>query len=160
MTGTGDLTRFALDTNILVYVEAFERVPSDKAKVERASALIDLFTDVGAKPVIALQTLAELHRVLARKRGLSAPQATAAIAPWRRLGDVVETSHDIFDAALQLASDHLLSIYDAIIFACAVHARCDLLLSEDMQDGFAWRGVTIANPFAAKLEPRLAKLLA
>jgi predicted nucleic acid-binding protein len=72
----------------------------------------------------------------------------------------VPTDEAVFDAALELASHHHFQIYDAIILAAAVQVRCDLLLSEDMQDGFAWRGVTIANPFAATLEPRLARLLA
>jgi hypothetical protein len=34
-----------------------------------------------------------------------------------------------------------------------------LLLSEDLQDGFTWRGVTVTNPFAAALHPLLAALL-
>lgn len=35
----------------------------------------------------------------------------------------------------------------------------DLLLSEDLQDGFAWRGVTIVNPFADVPHPLLTALL-
>ena len=34
-----------------------------------------------------------------------------------------------------------------------------LLLSEDLQDGFTWRGVTVANPFSASPHPLLAGLL-
>ena len=34
-----------------------------------------------------------------------------------------------------------------------------LLLSEDLQDGFTWRGVTVANPFAAQQHPLWASLL-
>ncbi len=34
-----------------------------------------------------------------------------------------------------------------------------MLLSEDMQDGFVYRGVTVANPFAAALHPLLASVL-
>jgi predicted nucleic acid-binding protein len=35
-----------------------------------------------------------------------------------------------------------------------------LLLSEDLQDGFTWRGVTVANPFGAAKRPLLAAMLA
>lgn len=38
-------------------------------------------------------------------------------------------------------------------------ARCDLLLSEDLQDGFAWRGVTVTNPFGSAPDPRIVNLL-
>jgi predicted nucleic acid-binding protein len=39
------------------------------------------------------------------------------------------------------------------MLAAAAQAGCRLLLSEDMQDGFTWRGVTIRNPFAATPPP-------
>ena len=38
-------------------------------------------------------------------------------------------------------------------------ADCRYLLTEDMQDGFRWRGVTIANPFASSLPHPLTALL-
>jgi predicted nucleic acid-binding protein len=41
----------------------------------------------------------------------------------------------------------------------AAENRCRLLLSEDFQDGFTWRGVTVANPFAAQRSPLLHALL-
>jgi hypothetical protein len=41
-----------------------------------------------------------------------------------------------------------LAIWDAIILAAASEAGCRVLLSEDMQEGFTWGGVTIINPFA------------
>lgn len=78
---------------------------------------------------------------------------------WRSVAETVPTTEALFVSALELASDHQLQIDDAIILSAAAHARCDLLASEDMQDGFTWRGVTVANPFAATLKPRLAKLL-
>jgi predicted nucleic acid-binding protein len=106
-----------------------------------------------------VQALAELHRVLVRKGALEPLKATQALSGWTSICDVLWTDESIFYDALDLASDHKLQIYDAIIFAAAVRARCDLLLSEDLQDGFAWRGCVVANPFAHKLEPRLARLL-
>jgi predicted nucleic acid-binding protein len=46
-----------------------------------------------------------------------------------------------------------------VILAAAAEAGCRLLVSEDMQAGFTWGGVTIVNPFAAKPDPALALLL-
>jgi hypothetical protein len=34
-----------------------------------------------------------------------------------------------------------------------------LFLSEDLQEGFTWGGVTVTNPFAPALHPLLAVLL-
>ena len=54
---------------------------------------------------------------------------------------------------------HRFSIWDCVIVAVSANAGCDLLLSEDMQDGFAWGGLTIVNPFAASPHPLLRSLL-
>jgi predicted nucleic acid-binding protein len=45
------------------------------------------------------------------------------------------------------------------MLAVAAEGSCRLLLSEDLQDGFSWRGVTVANPFAAVRHPLLAAML-
>jgi predicted nucleic acid-binding protein len=50
-------------------------------------------------------------------------------------------------------------IWDALILAVAAENRCRLLLSEDFQAGFTWRGVTVVNPFAAQPSPLLKGLL-
>jgi predicted nucleic acid-binding protein len=46
------------------------------------------------------------------------------------------------------------------MLAAAADAGCRLLLSEDLQEGFTWRGVTVVNPFADTRHPLLAALLA
>lgn len=154
------LIKLALDTNILVYAESVGRDERDEPKVGRALRLVGLMRKRLQFPVIAFQTLAELHQVLVRKHHLSRTETQARTQKWRAFAELVPTDEIVFTAALELASGHQFPIYDAIILAAAVESRSDLLLSEDMQDGFAWRGVTVANPFAAKLEPRLERLFA
>jgi predicted nucleic acid-binding protein len=61
--------------------------------------------------------------------------------------------------ATDLASDHGLTIWDSVVLAASAEAECRLLLSEDLQEGFTWRGVTVTNPFAPALHPLLAALL-
>ena len=74
---------------------------------------------------------------------------------WRETCFVAGTSTTAFDAALDLTERHDLQIWDAVILAVSVEAGCRLLLSEDMQEGFSWAGLTIANPFADILHPML-----
>ncbi len=62
-------------------------------------------------------------------------------------------------AALNLASVHRLQIWDAVILSAAASAGCRVLLSEDLQDGFTWNGVTVVNPFAPEPNALLAELL-
>ncbi|HEV2396631.1 MAG TPA: hypothetical protein VGS27_06805 [Candidatus Sulfotelmatobacter sp.] len=46
-----------------------------------------------------------------------------------------------------------------MILSAAAAGSCRLLLSEDLQDGFTWNGVTVVNPFAAKKHDLLTGLL-
>jgi len=61
---------------------------------------------------------------------------------------------------MDLAAEHGLSIWDSVILAASAEAGCRLLLSEDLQDGFTWRGVTVTNPFSANVHPLLKAALA
>lgn len=53
-------------------------------------------------------------------------------------------------AAADLAANHRLGIWDAVVLSAAAAAGCRLLLSEDLQGGFTWNGVTVTNPFLRK----------
>lgn len=145
--------RCALDTNILVYAEGINGP-------ERQAAATDLLDRLATVDVVlALQTLGELFAVLRRKGGCNAAEAAEGIKPWRDGYRLVPTSGSLFDGALRHAGESGLQIWDCIILEAAAEAGCALLLSEDMQDGFVYRGVTVANPFAERLHPLLASLL-
>ena len=145
--------RVALDTNILVYVEGVNG-PEPK---EAAAGLIRKLP--ASDTFVPIQVLGELFLVLLRKAGWSRAQARMAVLSWHDTFPVIETSSTILLAALELCVDHKLRIWDAVILAGAAEAECRLLLSEDLQDGFAWRGVTVVNPFARKKNDVLKSLL-
>jgi predicted nucleic acid-binding protein len=62
-------------------------------------------------------------------------------------------------AAADLATDHQLGIWDAVILSAASQAGCRLLLSEDLEEGFTWAGVTVVNPFSSPRHALLEALL-
>ena len=98
--------------------------------------------------VVPIQVCFELHHLLVRKRGL-APRTAAELV--RDLTDgavIVPSDLAVLEAAFDLVGHHGLQTYDAVILASAARAGCDILYSEDMQDGFEWQGVRIVNPFA------------
>jgi predicted nucleic acid-binding protein len=108
---------------------------------------------------IPVQVLAELFNVLVKKGRRSREDATAAVLSWGDVFPLVETTRDVLLGAADLASAHQLGIWDAGVLAGAADARCRLLLSEDLQDGFTWRGVTVASAFHSPRPPLLAALL-
>lgn len=134
--------RVALDTNILVYAEGV----NGGAMREKAVELIGKLPPDSV--VIPVQALGELYQVLVRKAGRAPPDARAVILGWRDAFPLIDTSGTVMLAATDLATDHQLHIWDAVISAAAAGADCRLLLSEDLQNGFTWSGTTVVNPFS------------
>ena len=146
--------RVALDTNILAYAEGVNGVAMKRAALELVQKLPE-----GAA-LLPVQTLGELFNLLVRKAGRAPARARRALLSWQDAFPSIETSAAIMLAAADLAADHRLSIWDSVILSAAAEAGCRLLLSEDLQDGFTWRGVTVTNPFSTPKHELLAALLA
>lgn len=143
----------ALDTNFLVYAEGM----NDAAKRDIA---LDTIRRLPQEAVILpVQVLGELFHVLVRKAGKSPSDARSAVISWQDSFETAPTTPEVMMAAADLATDHRLGIWDAVILSAASRAGCRLLLSEDLQDGFTWGGVTIVNPFLAQRAPLLQVLL-
>ncbi len=145
--------RMALDTNVLAYAEGVN------GAVMRDKALKLIQRLPPGSIVLPVQALGELFNVLVRKAKRRPVRARAAVLSWRDAYAVVETSAAVIVDATDLASDHGLTIWDSVVLAASAAAECRLLLSEDLQEGFTWRGVTVANPFAPTLHPILAASL-
>jgi predicted nucleic acid-binding protein len=145
--------RVALDTNILAYAEGANggsRQSATRAIIRRLA---------GDSRVIPAQALGELYNVLVRKLEWPRERARTAIAMWRNGIQIAPTTTAAMIAAIDLAADHRLSIWDSVMLAVAAEGGCELLLSEDFQDGFTWGGVTVVNPFAATRHPLLDAVL-
>jgi predicted nucleic acid-binding protein len=146
--------RIAVDTNVLGYAEGLD----DEDKRTRAADILLALRSHDL--VMPLQVAAELHHLIMRRRKTPPKEAGYSFAYWRALlARHPATLTSTLDTALDLAAAHRLQIFDAIILAAAAEAGCRMLLSEDMQDGFVWRGVMVVNPFAPTPHPLLADLL-
>jgi predicted nucleic acid-binding protein len=127
------------DTNVLLYVAS-----GDPAKADRAEKLI------ASGGTISVQVLNEITNVARRKMGMSWTETRAFLSMMRGLLPVQPLTIDIHETGVALAERHELSTYDAMIAASALHADCDTLWSEDMQDGIVLDDrLRIANPFRA-----------
>lgn len=143
--------RAALDTNILVYAEGVNGL----IRQQTAAAVLNRL--LAADLVIPVQVPGELLHVLARKAGRS---RAAIRLVWLDGYETAPTTIESFVSANNLVADHQLAPWEPVIVAAAAQAGCSLLLSEDLQDGFAWGGLVVANPFADPVHPALARLYA
>jgi predicted nucleic acid-binding protein len=146
--------RVALDTNILAYAEGV----GDVLRCDAARRLVGQLPQ--GSVVLPAQTLGELARVLGGKVKLAPAAVRAAVLEWSDSFEVLDSTWPAFAAALDLNVDHQLPMWDALVLAVAAENRCRLLLSEDFQHGFTWRGVTVVSPFLVPVPPLLAGLLA
>lgn len=134
--------KLALDTNVLAYAEGVNGALLKKAALELLKDLPQ------ALVVVPVQVLGELYRVLVGKAGWKPTAAQAALLSWSDAFQTIETSTDIMLAAVDVAVHHKFGIWDAVILCSGEEAGCRLLLSEDMQHGFTYKGITVVNPFA------------
>jgi predicted nucleic acid-binding protein len=127
------------DTNVLLYIASV-----DPAKADRAEGLI------GAGGMISVQVLNEITNVARRKMGMLWAEARAFLSMIRGLLSVRPLTIDIHETGVSLEERYGLSIYGATIAASALHADCDTLWSEDMQDGIVLDDrLSVVNPFRA-----------
>lgn len=146
--------KIALDTNVLGYAAG---VGDDGAKRHTALGLLETLAPTSL--VLPSQVAGEFYNILTRKGGHDPKTARRIVQGWADTLGLAAPTADTMTTALEGAAFFNLQIWDALVLAIAAEAGCGLLLSEDMQDGFVYRGVTVANPFAATLHPLLASVL-
>lgn len=101
--------------------------------------------------VISVQVLNELAAVARRKLNMSWAEIRQVLDDIRTLCEPpVPLSLETHASAVEIAERYGYQIYDALIVAAALEARCHVLYSEDMQDGQVIGSLTIRNPFSPR----------
>lgn len=126
-----------LDTNVLVYAFTSDR------RAPTAQALL------AQDCVISVQGLNEFTNVARRKLAMSWTEVQDALAAIRTLCRTVRPLDlETHDQAVRLAERHGYTIFDALIVAAALGAGCNVLFSEDLQNGMLIdRRLRIVDPF-------------
>jgi predicted nucleic acid-binding protein len=126
------------DTNVFVYA-----VVQDDPRSQRAEELI------AEGGTISVQVLNEFVDVVRRKAKMSWNEVRFAVDNIKALcPDPLPVTLDTHGEALAIAEKYGYRIYDGLIVASALEARCTILYSEDMQDGHVIdHRLTIRNPF-------------
>jgi len=96
--------------------------------------------------VISAQVLSELCNVTTRKMKLSPVDIEVEV---QRFSQFVAFGADIdlVLESLRLMGVTSISFFDAMIVASARRANCEVLLTEDLNDGQVISGVRVVNPF-------------
>lgn len=125
------------DTSVLVYVIFQDEVRGPIAE--------ELLTTGG---YISVRVMNELAAVARRKFHMSWTDIGEATTAIRALcHPALPLTSETHDKAIELAGRYGYHIYDSLIIASALEAGCDVLYSEDMQDGQRITSLRIRNPF-------------
>ncbi|HEX4862214.1 MAG TPA: PIN domain-containing protein [Rhizomicrobium sp.] len=131
----------SLDANILVYaadLDAGERHARAQDVVRRASNSYAGLTE---------QSLFEFFHASTRKSKMSYAEAAVTMRDLLQSFVLLLPPQTIVEDTLALRDRNNLSVWDSRLLAvCAAHG-CGHLLSEDLQDGAQYGGVTVVNPF-------------
>jgi predicted nucleic acid-binding protein len=138
-------TRFFLDTNIFVY--SFDA--SSPKKAAQATKLIRKGIETRGG-IVSYQVVQEFFNVALRRfaKPMSSVDAEQYLSTTFRPLLAVHSSSALYGEALRIGARFRLAWYDSLIVASAIEGQCDVLYSEDFQDGQQIGSVAIANPFA------------
>ena len=129
-----------IDTNVLIY--GYSEDEPDKR--QRA---IDCVRS--GEAWISTQVLNETINVLKRKFSLSYSQIRDAVQEVSKGFPIILVSVNTIEMALNLAERYQYSYFDSLILASALEAGCQILYSEDLQDGQRIENqLMIVNPFS------------
>jgi predicted nucleic acid-binding protein len=141
--------RYFLDTNVLVYA-------NDSSDARKQEAAVRLITDgiQSGRAVISSQVLGEFWVTVTRKPQVPLDLQTAEMELERfRALRVIGIEYGTVKAALHLQKRHQLPYWDALVLAAAQLSGCARLYSEDMNEGQAYDGLMVANPFSVGARP-------
>jgi predicted nucleic acid-binding protein len=126
------------DTNVLIYA-----IAQNDSRGVRAE---ELLAEGG---VVSVQVMNEFVSVSRRKLHMPWAEVIEALDAIRILCPApVPISIEMHESALNIAQKYGYGIYDALIAAAALEAKCSMLYSEDLQDGQVIdKRLTIRNPF-------------
>ncbi|MDW3688277.1 PIN domain-containing protein [Cupriavidus sp. CV2] len=128
-----------IDSNVLLYL-----LSTDAAKADRAEAI------VLAGGRIGVQVLNEITNVARRKMAMPWQEVNELVSLIQSLCPVEPLTLETHEKGRKIAERYGFSVYDAMIVAAALLSGCEVLYSEDMQDGMEIEeGLRICNPFVA-----------
>ena len=145
MTGLADTmpNRDFFDSNILIY--AADRSEPEKQFQARRLLNSAVENETGA---LSVQVLSEFFSVVTKRipNPLSVEEAEAIIERTAVL-PVVELDWSLVRRAIDTHKEYGISYWDSLIVAAAEKAGCAQIISEDLNSGQSYHGITVVDPF-------------
>ena len=132
-----------VDANVLVYAFDSSAAPKQQA----ARQLLERLWESGTG-CLSIQVLQEFFVTITKKvpKPLPVDDAKARVQEFAAWNVFAPKADDIV-AAIDLHTQAKIGFWDAMVVLAAAEFGCDVLWTEDLNDGQRLRGVRIRNPF-------------
>jgi len=126
------------DTNVVVYAFA-----KDGAKITIAEGILE------KQPTISVQVISEFLNVCRIKLGMDMPTRHKLARELIAGCSIVALEPRVVEKAMEIEAQAQISYWDALIVAAALLSGCDILYTEDLENGRTFEDqLTVVNPFA------------
>jgi len=139
-----------VDANVFIYARDLR----DSRKQERAAQWLELLWRERLGRTSA-QAISEFYAIATRKLGVAAELAWEYVeqyCSWKPQA----VDENVLRRAREIEKRYRLSWWDSTIVAAAQLQDCQLLLTEDLQDGAKLGSVTVRNPFTLQVSEAAA----
>ncbi len=136
------MAKVFLDTNVIVYANDAR----DPLKQERAIDIVSVAIREGTG-VVSTQVLQEYAVTASTKLAQDDDAILRQLQSLESL-EIVVVQPPLIRRALEVSRRYRISYWDACILAAAEHARCPVVLSEDLNSGQLYASTRVDNPFA------------
>ena len=133
-----------IDTNVIIYANDAR----DEQKQKRALAIVAEHMRLGTG-VISTQVLQEYAHVALNKLHQRQDVILRQLVLLEGL-EVIPQSPLLIRRSVEIKTTYQISFWDACIISAAEHAKCNMILSEDLNNGQFYSGIAMENPFARK----------
>ena len=127
------------DTNVVLYL-----LSGDEAKAERAQLLLE------SGGVVSVQVLNKFASVALGKKAVDFLEVREILSILRAVCTVKPLDLETHELGLDVAERYRFSIYDSMIIAAALKARCSILYTEDLSSGQRIEALTVCDPFTPR----------
>jgi len=130
-----------IDSNIIVYA-------NDARDKEKQAIALNVITEhmKSGTGVISTQVLQEYAHVALNKLHQRQDVILRQLVLLEEM-TVIQQSPALIRRAVEIKAAYQISFWDACIIAAAEHAKCNVILSEDMNASQFYSGIVMQNPF-------------
>jgi len=138
-----------LDSNILIY--SLLKESTNNEKHPKTLKLFKKLESQNKEIIISTQVLNEVYNVLVKKYKQDSSETILKLEEITKAIKVAPVDVKTVKTGWKLCENNNYSIYDSLILASAIENGCDVLYSEDMQDGHKvnseGKNLKIINPY-------------